>query len=101
MILFFSFFGIFANKNSTAPNLNFLNKPKSNEDSQVRFLSPYKQEITSCSLILGYKLISTSVQSPKNVIKAKDPRLHQINVAVPGFLSCPPSAGIHQVELPT
>ena len=51
-------------------------------------------------VILGYKPISSSFQSPKNVIKAKDPRLHQINVAMPGFLTGPPPEGTHQVELP-
>lgn len=51
-------------------------------------------------IILGYKPISSSFQSPKNIIKAKDPRLHQINVAMPGFLIGPPLEGTHQVELP-
>ena len=50
--------------------------------------------------MLGYKLISTSFQSPKNAIKAKDSRLHQINVAVPGFLIGTPSKGTQQVLLP-
>jgi len=37
-------------------------------------------------LILGYTPISSSFQAPKCVIRARDPRLHQISVAVPGFL---------------
>ena len=52
-------------------------------------------------IILGYKPISSSFQSSKNVIKAKDPWLHQINVAIPRFLTSPPSEGTLQVELPT
>ena len=50
-------------------------------------------------VILRYKLISYSFQSPKNVIKAKDPRLHLIDIAVPGFITSPPPKGTHLVEL--
>ena len=35
------------------------------------------------------------------MIKAKDPRLHQINIVVPGFLTGPSPKGTHQVELPS
>ena len=35
------------------------------------------------------------------MIKAKDPQLHQINIAIPGFLTGPPPEGTHQVELPS
>jgi len=35
------------------------------------------------------------------VIKAKDPQLHQINIAILGFLTSPPPEGTHQVELPS
>lgn len=35
------------------------------------------------------------------MIKAKDPRLHQINIAVPGFLLDPPLEGTQLVELPS
>ena len=34
------------------------------------------------------------------VIKVKDPWLHQINIAVPGFLTGPPFAGTQPVDLP-
>ena len=37
-------------------------------------------------MILGYTPISKSFQAPKCIIKAKDPRLHRISIAVPGFL---------------
>ena len=37
-------------------------------------------------LILNYTPISKSFQASKCVIKAKDSRLHQISVAIPGFL---------------
>ena len=37
-------------------------------------------------MILGNTPISKSFQAPKCVIKAKDPQLHRISVAAPGFL---------------
>ena len=37
--------------------------------------------------ILEYTMISSSFQALKCVIRAKDPHLHLINVAVPGFLN--------------
>ena len=37
-------------------------------------------------MILGYTLISSSFQALKCVIRARNPRLHRISVAVPGFL---------------
>jgi len=43
-------------------------------------------QLRAVHLILGYKLISSNFQAPKCVIKANDPRLHQISVLVPGFL---------------
>ena len=56
-------------------------------------------QLHATHVILGYKSISSSFQSPKNVIKAKDPRLKQINIAVPGFLTGPPLEGTHQAVL--
>ena len=44
-------------------------------------------------VILGFMPISNHFQSPKNVIKAKDPRLALIAVAVLGFFTkLPPSS---------
>ena len=57
-------------------------------------------QLRAAHVILGYKLISSSFQSPKNIIKAKDPRLKQINVAVLGFLTGPLLEGTHQAMLP-
>ena len=52
-------------------------------------------------LILGYNSLLSSFQAPKYVIKVKDPRLHQINIVVPGFLvTSPILEGVQQVELP-
>ena len=57
-------------------------------------------KLHAAHVILGHKPISSSFQSPKNVIKAKDPGLNQINVAVPRFLIGPPLEGTHQAVLP-
>ena len=47
-------------------------------------------------MILGYDPISKAFQAPKCVTKAKDPRLHQINVAALGFFTTGPvPEGIH------
>ena len=50
-------------------------------------------------MILGYTLISSSYQAPKCVIRARNPRLHQISVAVPGFLLLSPK--VEGVEITT
>ena len=50
-------------------------------------------------MILGYTLISLSFQAPKCVIRARNPRLHRISVAVPGFLL--PSPKVEGVEIRT
>ena len=44
-------------------------------------------QLRAAHLILDYTPVSKSYQASKCVIKAKDPRLHQINVAAPGFLT--------------
>ena len=58
-------------------------------------------QLRATHVILEYKPILANFQSPKYVIKAKDPRLRQINITVPRFLASPPPEGTHQVELPT
>ena len=52
-------------------------------------------------MILGFNPISKRFKSPKHVIRAKDPRLALINVAVPGFLTrTPPPSGTQDAQLP-
>jgi len=43
-------------------------------------------QLRAAHLILGYMSISRAFQAPKCVIKARNPRLHRINIAVEGFL---------------
>lgn len=51
-------------------------------------------------MILGFNLISKRFQSPKHVIRAKDPRLALTDIAVPGFLiTAPPPSGTQDAQL--
>ena len=51
-------------------------------------------------VILGYKPLTKCFQNPKNIIKAKDPQLALIDVAVPGFLLVePPPVGTQDAQL--
>ena len=82
-------FFTFADKHFTAPNFNLVNQGDLNKMLQSKTFLHKDGQLRTTHVILGYKLISSSFQSPKNVIKAKDPQLHLINVVVPGFISDP------------
>jgi len=57
-------------------------------------------QLKAAHLILSYTPISKSLQALKCVIKAKDLRLHQISVVVPGFLTVDPILeGIPKIAL--
>ena len=43
-------------------------------------------QLSTTNIILSYTPTSMTFQVPKCVVKARDPRLHQINVATMGFL---------------
>ena len=56
-------------------------------------------QLRTAYLILDYIPILSNFQAPKCQIKARDPRLHLINIAVPGFLNLGPGPqGILKVE---
>ena len=94
-------FGIFADKNFTTPNLNFINEPDLTRILKSEIFLHTDKQLRATHIILEYKPISTSFQSPKYIIKVKDPQLHQINIAVPSFLNGPHLVSTHSVELPT
>ena len=50
------------------------------------FVNEDDNQLRAAHLIQGYTPISRAFQVPKCVIKARDPRLQKINVAVEGFL---------------
>ena len=47
-------------------------------------------QLKAAQVILGYTSSTKCFQSPKNIIKARDPHLALIDVAVPGFLLTDP-----------
>ena len=84
---FFSFFNDFADNHSTKPQLSLDNRV--NLDRILRsevYVNEADSPLRVAHLILGYTPISRAFQAPKCVIKAKDPRLHRINVAYEGFV---------------
>lgn len=94
------FFWISTNRNYTAPNFSLVNEVDLTRILRSEIFLHTDRQLRAAHVILGYKPISPSFQSPKNVIKAKDPRLKQINIAVPRFLTGLPLEGTHQAVLP-
>lgn len=92
-------FFTFADKNVTAPNFNLVNQGDLNRILQFEIFLYKDGQLCAAHVILEYKPISSSFQSPKNVIKAKNPRLHLIDIAILGFITGPPPEGTHRVEL--
>lgn len=76
-----------------------MNREDINRISKSKIFLHKKGQLRAAHIILGYILISISFQSPKHVIKAKDPRLAKIVVAIPGFLTGPPLKGTQDIEL--
>ena len=91
MLSFLEFFFLM-DKNFIAPNLNLVNEPDLTKILKSKIFLHLVGQLWAAHVILRYKSISISFQSPKYVIKAKDPWLHQINIAVPDFLGGPPLA---------
>ena len=56
-------------------------------------------QLQAAHLILGYTPISSSFQAPKCVMRARNPRLHRISVALPSFLL--PGPKVEGVEITT
>ena len=76
----------FANKHAIEPNFSLVNKESLDKILRAEVFVHKNGQLRATHLILGYKPISTGFQAPKCVIKAKDPRLYHISVAVPRFL---------------
>ena len=76
----------FADRHAAKPNLNLVNKDSLNKILQAEVFVNEDGQLRAAHLILGYKPISSSFQAPKCIIKARDPRLQRISVAIPGFL---------------
>ena len=80
----------FANKNAIIPNFNLVNQPSLDKTLKAEVFIHTDGQLRVAHLILDYILISKSFQAPKCIIKAKDPHLHRISVAAPGFLTTDP-----------
>jgi len=88
--MFFVSLNSFANKNAVIPNFNLMNQPSLDKILKAEVFVHTDSQLRAAHLILNYIPISKSFQAPRCVIKAKDPHLHQISVATPGFLTtCP------------
>ena len=83
---FFCVLDDFADRHAAEPNLSLVNKESLDNILRAEVFVHDDSQLWAAYLILGYKLISIGFQAPKCVIRAKDPLLHRISVAVPGFL---------------
>ena len=85
--VFFYFPKYFADKHAPVLNFNLINQPDLDKILKVEVFVHSDGQLRAAQLILGYNLLSSSFQALKCVIKAKDLRLHLINITVPGFLN--------------
>ena len=83
----FSFhFNDFADRRSTKPHLNLVNRESLDRILRSKvFVNEADGQLRVAHVILGYRPISFAFQAPKCVIKANDPRLARISVAYEGF----------------
>ena len=81
------------------PIFNLVNKDSLDKILKAEVFMNSDSQLWAAHLILGYTLISSSFQAPKCVIRARDPRLHRISIAVPGFLFLGPK--VEGVEITT
>ena len=86
----------------TALNKNFVNFPKLNRILRLEIFLHKDGQLQAVNVILSFTPISKHFQSPKHVIRAKDPRLVLIVVVVPDFLLTEPlPTGTQDAQLPT
>ena len=77
----------FADKHTAISNFNLDNQPNLDKILKAEVFVHNDGQLRAAYPILGYNPLSSSFQAPKCMIKAKDPLLHLINVAVLGFLN--------------
>ena len=89
-----------ANEYHIAPAKHLVNFKDLNQILRVEIFLHRDGQLRASHVILGYKPFTKRFQSPKNVIKVRDPRLALIDVVVPGFLlSEPPPKGTQDAQL--
>ncbi|KAK9984979.1 hypothetical protein SO802_034504 [Lithocarpus litseifolius] len=87
-------------RHAAVPKFRLVNKDSLDKILEAEVFVNSDGQFRAAYIILGYKPISSSFQAPKCVIKAKDPCLHRISVAAPGFL-LHEGASIPEGTLPT
>lgn len=97
----FYFFDGFIDKYAAILYLNLVNQSDLDKILKAEVFVYEDGQLRVAHLFLGYNPLSSSFQAPKCVIRAKDKRLHLINVVIPGFLNQGPAPeGVQQIELP-
>ena len=72
---------------ATTPLLRLVNKASLDRILQAEvYVNESDGQLRAVHLILGYTPISRAFQAPRCVIRARDPRLHRINVTYEGFI---------------
>ena len=80
-------FNGFADTNSNTPLFRLVNRASLDRILQFEvYINEADDQLRATHLILGYTFISRVFQTPRCVIKAKDPQLHSISVAYEGFV---------------
>ena len=101
LTMFLVFPNGFVDKNVAIPNFSLVNQLSLDMILKADVFVHSDGQLRAAHVILSYTPISKSFQVPKCVIKAKDPRLHQISIVVPGFLLTDPiTKGIPKIALP-
>ena len=76
-----------ADPHATTPSLCLVNKASLDRILQAEvYVNESDGQLRAAHLILRYTPISRAFQAPRCVIRARDPRLHKINVAYEGFI---------------
>ena len=84
---FHSWLNGFVDRRYTKPNLKLVNKASLDKLLRAEiYVNEADGQLRAAHLILGYTPLLFAFQAPKCVIKARDPRLHRINVAYKGFI---------------
>ena len=80
-------FNDFADRHSTVPQLNLINRQSLDKILRSKvYVNEADGQLRVAHVILGYNPISLGFQAPKCVIKANDPRLHHISMAFEVFV---------------
>jgi len=96
----FCFTDGFTDRCAAEPNFNLVNKDSLDKILKAKVFVNSNGQLRATHLILGYTLISSSFQAPKCDIRARDPHLHRISVAAPGFLLPGLKVEIEEVTTP-